>query len=339
MREFTVILPTRNRAAVAAELVRYLRSSLSWRCPIVLVDQSEDGGRQLAALLPSEPPDHLLHVIQEGLGTCRARNEGARRALTPWLLFLDDDVRPAAEYLPELERFLDGHPWLDAVAGAIGYAQDWESYLRDPSAWWQARRQRPPSRGLPEAGNAAEWFLRSAYATHETLTLGLGSGNMVITSKAFFACGGFDEQIDHIGDDREIGLRLWWYGYRVVHAPDVVVFHLQHAAGGSRETRRPVHNFLEPGWLYVCGKWFGPKIQRGLILSDLLRVARESLWRFPVRLYRACRSLAEARRRLAQGPIYVGPHPPTPKAILDLPAGASPEQRSRCPDRLDEHHP
>jgi glycosyltransferase involved in cell wall biosynthesis len=48
------------------------------------------------------------------MGTTRARNEGARSSRSRWLLFLDDDLRPALNYLPTLESFLRKNSWADA---------------------------------------------------------------------------------------------------------------------------------------------------------------------------------------------------------------------------------
>jgi len=45
--QFTIIIPTRNRPEIAHELVLYIREELGWSMPIVIADQSEDGGERL----------------------------------------------------------------------------------------------------------------------------------------------------------------------------------------------------------------------------------------------------------------------------------------------------
>jgi glycosyltransferase involved in cell wall biosynthesis len=50
-QDYTVIIPTRNRPASAFGLLKYLREQLGWECCIVVVDQSDDHGEELASLV------------------------------------------------------------------------------------------------------------------------------------------------------------------------------------------------------------------------------------------------------------------------------------------------
>lgn len=57
---------------------------------------------------------------------------------------------------------------------------------------------------------------------------GFGCGAAVLVDKTFFIrIGGFDEYYFGGGEETEIGLRAWQYGYRVLYVPSSIVFHLR----------------------------------------------------------------------------------------------------------------
>ncbi|HEX9117393.1 MAG TPA: glycosyltransferase, partial [Anaerolineae bacterium] len=56
-------------------------------------------------------------------------------------------------------------------------------------------------------------------------------GAMIIRREVYRAVGGFDEDYIAYYEDLDLGWRLWLYGYRVVFAPDAIVYHRQHQTG------------------------------------------------------------------------------------------------------------
>jgi glycosyltransferase involved in cell wall biosynthesis len=294
---------------VALELLSYLRTELGWQCPIVVVDQSSDGGRQLAQLLESNPLPDIRHFRDHRRGTGAARNQGARLAETPWLLFLDDDVRPAREYWDALAEFVERNVWVDAVQGATEQRDAWQEYCRGDDRGSRDAACPMVRRRYPEHWSGVEWLTTIPWANYGALTIGTGSGNLAITRAAFFGAGGFDEQIEGLGDDREFGLRLWWYGYRAASCPGAVAFHLREPSGGIRSDGRSRMERLfapepSPGAVYLYLKWFPGQPFREMVLRRLLNACRRP-WTLPVKAIRLQRSVAIARRRVAAGPIHV----------------------------------
>jgi GT2 family glycosyltransferase len=331
---FTVVVPTRNRPRTALELARYLRLELGWRCPIVLVDQSDDDGRELAAALRDAALDAVTHLPSRARGTGAARNAGVRAAGSEWLLFLDDDVRPAHGYLETLERYIDEHPWLDAVQPGLEQRAAWGAYQRDPEAWLRARRERRTHERLPppEWWDGAQWFTGSPRAGYETHTIGVASGNLAIARAAYVGAGGFDEQIVGRGDDSEFGLRLWWYGYTIRVCPHAVAFHLHEERGGTRGTLSWRERLLRPepavGWLYLYLKWFPGEPFRQLRAAQR-RSALRRPWSYPIKLLRFRRSLRAAEARLREGARLFAP--PVPRDELHAGVRApAPEARTGC---------
>lgn len=314
--QFTVIIPTRNRATLVLDLLRYLRGELGWDCPLILVDQSDDQGAALAAGLTAAGWADVRHVPQDRRGTGVGRNTGAQLATTAWLVFLDDDVWPEAGYLAALAAFIAANPWLDGVHGSLETRAAWAHYRYDPVVWRAARAAASRRRELyPPAMDGVSWFTSSPWTKYQTLTIGLASGNLAIQRQAFLGVGGFDEQIAGVGDDRELGVRLWWYGYRIALAPTVVGFHLRAAQGGLRPLRSRWAGLFDPepapGWLYFYLRWFPGLPYRQLVQAQLWRWVRRP-WLLPIKAVRLQRAIRQARRCISAGPRYLAA--PLPRA-------------------------
>lgn len=322
-QELTVLVPTRNRPRVTADLVAHLRRELGWTSPVVLVDQSDDGGTALAALLETLPEavrSGVVHHVDSRRGTGAARNAAAVLAKTPWLLLLDDDVRPTADYLATLGDFLDQRPWLDGAVPGLEQDAAWRAYREDPEGWLGHRRASAPARAqsrdrYPETWDGVQWFTGSPWSGWETPAIGVSSGNLAIRRAAYFGVGGFDERIEGLGDDREFGLRLWWYGYRVATCPEALAFHLRSPAGGTRLAGGRLANLWRPepdvGWVYLYLKWFPGLPTRRMLAGRLVKALRRP-WTVPIKIVRLWRAVAEARRRLDAGPALLSE--PVPRA-------------------------
>jgi GT2 family glycosyltransferase len=314
MNDFTVIIPTRDRPACVLALLQYLRQDLGWTCPVIVVDQSDDRGAALAAQLSTGELGTVRHQPQEERGTGVARNAGARLATTDWLLLLDDDVRPARGYLEALCRFIARNPWLDAVQPGLKQPDAWEAYRQDPERWLAERHSKPLARHRLPASRQADavlWFMSNPRSRYQVLTIGVGSGNLAISRRAFEGVGGFDEHIEGRGDDADFGLRLWWYGYRTCVFPYAVAFHLREAQGGLRLVRPLWERLLDPepaaGWMYFYLKWFPGPIYRAQVRHHIWKAVVVRPWVLPIKWLRLRRSIALAKARLRSGPRYLSP--------------------------------
>jgi GT2 family glycosyltransferase len=59
---------------------------------------------------------------------------------------------------------------------------------------------------------------------------GFGCGAAVIVNKKFFEdIGGFDEYYFGGGEEVELGLRAWQYGFKVLYVPSSIVYHLRYS--------------------------------------------------------------------------------------------------------------
>jgi GT2 family glycosyltransferase len=113
--EATVVVPTRDRIESLRRTLRALaaqRTGREWE--LVVVD---DGS---SPPVPEDLPDAPAgwRVIRgPGEGPARARNRGWREARGEIVLFTDDDVEPAADWLERACAYLDANPAASGVEG------------------------------------------------------------------------------------------------------------------------------------------------------------------------------------------------------------------------------
>jgi GT2 family glycosyltransferase len=227
-------------------------------------------------------------------------------------------VRPAEGYLETLSQFIAENSWLDAVQPGLDQWDAWNEYQSEPNRWLTNRWEKPRIRkDYPVGWNSLLFFTSSPWARYETLTIGVASGNLAISRQSFMGVGGFDEQIDGLGDDREFGLRLWWYGYRVCMFPGAVAFHLREAQGGLRQTKSRWARLFNPdpaiGWVYFHLKWFPGDPYQQMIRQLIVKWSKRP-WTLPIKLVRLRRSISLAKVRLKSGPRYISL--PVPRSQL-----------------------
>ncbi|MGE3706923.1 MAG: glycosyltransferase family 2 protein [Vicinamibacterales bacterium] len=237
----SVVIATRNRAALLAETLRAL-SRQRWpadRLEVVLVDNGSTDGTAdtIAATWKPTTGIPLRYLYLREPGKSRAVNAGLAVARGQVIALTDDDAQPEPA-------------WVDRLVGA----------LRETGSDFVAGRMRPiwevaPPRwmspalfgalAVPDNGPQRQLLTRSGNA------MPIGA-NMALTRRAVDHLGGFCESLGKLegtlqtGEDHELFLRLLSAGYRGVYEPTAVVHHLVSA---SR---------LTPGyfrrWLYQNGR-------------------------------------------------------------------------------------
>lgn len=131
---FTVVIPTIGRQRLLKQVVS---SVAKQRCPvleIIIVDQTQESldQRLLADLSVSETSTRVRYFHAPKLrGAAEARNYGAGFAQGDVILFLDDDVEIAGDYLYWLALIFENLE----VAGASGMIED--THIRRVPMWYQ----------------------------------------------------------------------------------------------------------------------------------------------------------------------------------------------------------
>ncbi len=203
---FSFLIPTAGRLD---RLRRTLRALAELEAPagsfeaVVVID---GGMAEPAAGLAGDAGRMPMRVVtQRRSGPARARNVAAARARGEWLIFLDDDCRPSADFLTTLETLLAPDPRL-----AIG--------------------------GQPlEPGSGGLWSVATHLVVEAFVESGRGasgapgflpSQNLVVHRTAWARTGGFNEAFRYAGgEDREFCLRWIADGGRFVRVTELAYVH------------------------------------------------------------------------------------------------------------------
>lgn len=186
---FSVVVPTYERHNQLDELVAHLQKQIERDFEVVLIDQSTKrwpGAKRTHGF----PFTYYHSPIQDAV---RARNTGAMLAQGTIIAFVDDDSRPAEDWLVNARAYF-ADPDVVGVEGLI-----LSDHLHDPD--W---------RPVTNVG-----FEGIAFMT----------GNLFVRSGAFQYLGGFDLRCDRsqFREDTDLGWRLLKLG-KVPYSKDVRVF-------------------------------------------------------------------------------------------------------------------
>ncbi len=223
--EFSVIIPTYNRAPVLAKTLRALAGqslcapglarNLGYEV-IVVDDGSRDSTRSVVEEQKRSFPVDLTYHYQKNRKQGAARNRGADHARGSFLLFLGDDIVPQADFLARHweARQTRGETGEDSKVVVIGY-----------TTWGEGLKVTPFMKYIGEQG----WqFGFSLIKDPEAVPFNFFyTSNLSIGRRLFLDSGGFDEKFQEYGwEDIELSLRLCNSGTRLVYQKLAVGLHL-----------------------------------------------------------------------------------------------------------------
>ena len=211
---FSVIIPTYNRPRQLRSCLKAL-SSLDYPRDCFEVIVVDDGNNVSMGSILSSFKDRLdiTLVRQRHGGPAAARNAGAMCAKGEFLAFTDDDCAPASGWLNNLAaRFIKASD--PAVGGKTINAFRGNRYS--------------------VATQIVVDYLCRWYNTDPEQARFCASNNLAIPAKGFHAIGGFDTTFTRAGgEDREFCDRWLYSGYRLVYAPEALVYHLHSLTFGT----------------------------------------------------------------------------------------------------------
>jgi glycosyltransferase involved in cell wall biosynthesis len=208
----SVVVPTLDRPARVAAVVRALLAGDEVPAEILVVDQSED--EETARALEQLGDARVRRLHHRPPSTSAARNAGAGAARSEYLAFLDDDV----EFAPG---------WLAAVRAelrALGYPDAMFGEVHEPKGFVADRTHLPVSLFHVEEARVWEQPVhpnRVGYAA-----------NFVCRRAVFEEVGGFDLRLGPGtrfcgAEDMDLAYRLLRGGYRVASSPAFEIVHQQ----------------------------------------------------------------------------------------------------------------
>jgi len=253
---------------------------------IIVVDNgSKDGS--LGLLKENYSSVKVISNI-ENKGFAFANNQGAKAARGEYIAFLNNDTKVDKNWLVELLRpiyeskevvasgskvlSIDGKT-VDFVGGMINF--EGKGFQVDY--------------GIP-----AESY---KYRGYRFLPF-VNGGAMMVKRKVFLETGGFDEDFFAYYEDVDFGWRLWVLGYKVVFAPESIVYHHHH--GTSKDISEDRLRFLkERNSLYSVFKNYDDdnlsRVLAGTLASIYSRVFVD--FKFDYKNYYDLKSLIEKEIR------------------------------------------
>jgi cellulose synthase/poly-beta-1,6-N-acetylglucosamine synthase-like glycosyltransferase len=222
----SIVIPTYNRPTVLASCLRAI-AGLAYprdRFEVIVVD--DGGSAPLEQILAPYRELSLKLIHQANSGPAAARNRGAREATGELLVFTDDDCAPAPDWLA---RFAERH----ALAPGCAIGGETENALEQNI--YATASQLLVSYLLAYFGIAgrARFF---------------PSSNLAFPTERFRDVGGFDVSFPlAAGEDRELCDRWQHRGYRMIYAPEAVVYHSH---------RLTAKTFLRQHFRYGCGAFY-----------------------------------------------------------------------------------
>jgi GT2 family glycosyltransferase/peptidoglycan/xylan/chitin deacetylase (PgdA/CDA1 family) len=217
---FSIVIPTRFRSLALARTLDALSNQTDKDFEVVVVcDGPDSETERLAKTCDVEYPLEWIFAPAQR-GAASARNLGANAARGDYLLFLDDDTVPVPSWLSK-------HREKQTAIGArrsvvIGRVID--VFSRDPLNECERlfRKQRQASLVDFEAILAATGSTSVSSRSFIWRCCGL---NCSVRRSVFFNVGGFDPELPFIGEDMELGSRLYESGVSTTYAPDAIVHH------------------------------------------------------------------------------------------------------------------
>ena len=222
----SLIIASRNRPAMLAETVESVLHGDEVPTELIIIDQS--AGEQAAlARLKSERECEVRYQWSQSVGLSRARNEGVAAARQGVLVFIDDDMWVAATWFGALVRALVEAGPRSVVCGQVQPAERTGAFI--------------PATKIDQAG--------AVYTAPGQVDV-LYGGHLAVYRSAFDDIGLFDDRLGPGttfpgGEDSDFGYRLLSRGYRIVYAPQAVLYHR-----GWRSDRE----YLRLRWNYGLGR-------------------------------------------------------------------------------------
>ncbi len=298
--DVSIVVPTYNRGSVLIEMIGHLRRQTTAPVEIVIVDQTERHDAASFTALSALARDGVLNWIRLSRPSIPgAMNAGLLECRGGIVLFLDDDVIPAADLI---EIHAKTHRTTEAVAVVGRIDQPWDI----KRGVWDGKHA---ISGDPDhfAFNApqAAWTER------------VMAGNLSVKRESALQAGGFDENFKGAAYrfEAEFAERLVQQGGRIRYEPRARLEHLKFSHGGTRtfgvhyDTLKPYHSVGEYYYLLSVKTVTNrrAKIPLRLLRSITTRHHLRKPWAIPKTLIAELSGLAWAAWLCRTGPKLIAP--------------------------------
>jgi GT2 family glycosyltransferase len=212
--KLSIIIATRARPESLARLVASLKPQLrAGRSELIIAENGTAAPLRLA-----DADVVAAHIHDPRPGKCRVQNLAIKRASGDVLIFLDDDLVVADDYLDQVERFFTYHPEFAAMKGRILPREDPRKLVGENWVYLDLP--------LVDHGNEI------------VEVRGVMGANMAFLADALRKVGPFDERLGPGAagheEETEMSARLRRAGYHIGYSPNAAVYHEVDLARADR---------------------------------------------------------------------------------------------------------
>ena len=202
---------------------------------VVVVDNDSSDGS--ADLVDSEFPDIVLVRNQENVGFARAVNQALVDVSSKYVLLLNPDTSVAPGALAKLRAVMEADGQVAAVGPSIHHPDGRARVLSagcQPSLWRVFAHYSGLSRMSGFSPVLNGWQHRIGIHDQNPIEVGWLSGACLLCrTEAVRGIGYLSERWFMYAEDLELCARLTDSGWRLVHLPSVLVYHLVGASSSS----------------------------------------------------------------------------------------------------------
>lgn len=291
----SIVIPTFGRDRVLTDTLDALIRLQHRAAEILVVDQSQTHDSETIERLTTWHQSSDIRWIRlPEPSITRSMNHGLRKANSPLVLFLDDDIRPRGEIVRVHAEARRQHPDLWATVGQVIQP-------------WQQAADLPAPRSLTGLRLDDDFPFHS---TRDAVVHNVMAGNLCVDRERALSIGGFDENFQGAAYrfETEFSRRVECAGGGIRFLGSAGIDHLRVAKGGTRSagshlaSASPGHGIGDHYYaLLHGGSWWRSNVYcaRRMIREVRTRFHLTHPWWIPVKLFGELRAYRGARRLAA----------------------------------------